>query len=131
METNEKQQIRAIVKLLHGFTSKLIRKITLDITANLIEDTPVDTGWAQSNWVPRFGTEFSKPDGTRESVSKAAQQQGIALIAATYSLDDGFIWITNNVPYIVNLNEGSSKKAPAGYVQAAILRGIQQGVRGL
>ncbi len=34
----------------------------------------------------------------------------------------GRLFLSNNVPYISRLNDGSSGQAPAGFVQAAIAR---------
>jgi hypothetical protein len=106
-----------------------VKKIVLDATANLTEDTPRDLGWARNNWIPEIGPGPDAPAGSREesgiSAAQAAQQQGIAAIAVTYRLGLGIITITNNVPYIVYLNEGSSQQAPAGFVQAAIFRAVQ------
>ncbi len=126
MAASERSQVRVIVKSLTGLAAKAVRVITLDVTANLIEDTPVDTGWAQSNWVPEIGSFFDGTVGTRDNVETGTQQAGAVFVAATYTLDKGFISISNNVPYIVNLNEGSSKRVPAGFVQAAILRAVQE-----
>ena len=126
MAASERSQIRVIVKSLTGLASKAVRVITLDVTANLIEDTPVDTGWARANWVPEIGSFFNGTVGTRDNVETGTQQAGTMLVAATYTIDKGFVSVSNNVPYIVNLNEGSSRRVPAGFVQAAILRAVQE-----
>jgi hypothetical protein len=44
----------------------------------------------------------------------------------TYKLNQGAIFITNNVPYIGNLDAGTSAQAPSGFVRQSILAGIQQ-----
>lgn len=103
---------------------RTIKKLVLDVTANLVGTTPVDTGWARSNWVPSIGTPVEQPTGSKESVSSGAQDQGLAAVAATYTLERGPIWISNNVPYITLLNSGTSQQAPAGFVQAAIRRAV-------
>ncbi len=120
--------IRVVLRGLKGFTERLVRVIVLDATANLIEDTPVDTGWARANWIPSIGAPPSEPAGSREDVSsaRAAQQQGVASIAVGYTLEQGNVSITNNVRYIRPLNEGSSSKAPAMFVQSAIARALNK-----
>ena len=120
-------KVRVIVRSLEGFPTKRVKRIVLNATANLTEDTPRDTGWARNNWIPEIGPGPNEPTGERENpdAAGAAQQQGIAAIAATYKLGMGIITISNNVPYIVFLNEGSSKQAAPGFVQAAILRAVQ------
>lgn len=119
-----------IVSALEDFVALVVRKLVLDIVANLTASpseggTPVDTGWARSNWIPRIGKTFEGTSGTREAVSAGAQESGKAQVL-TYKLDQGPVHITNNVPYIVFLNDGSSKQAPRGFVQAAIERAVSQ-----
>lgn len=77
---------------------------------DLIGATPVLTGLAQSNWQVTLDApaEGIVAIGSRPTVPLPSRQQTI--------------YITNNVPYIEFLNEGSSSKAPAGFVEAAISR---------
>jgi hypothetical protein len=134
------RRIRIVVSALEGFVDRLIRKIVLDVVANLVSPpplggTPVDTGWARANWIPAIGVPRTVPAGTREaaeagSVPLGAQQSGVARVATSYTMSQGRVHITNNVPYIVELNEGSSKQAPSGFVQAAIARAVDRATRG-
>lgn len=132
------RQIRVVVNSLEEFINQLIKKITLDIVANLKRaapegGTPVDTGWARANWIPNIGSPREAPAGTRpelpNSASNSEQQAGEARVAASYRFDQGPIHITNNVPYIVYLNEGSSQQAPAGFVQRAIMKAVTEDIR--
>lgn len=118
--------IRVVLREFRGFTERIVRRIVLDATANLTEDTPVDTGWARANWIPSIGAPPSQPTGSPTDVgaARAAQQQGVAAIAVGYTLEQGNVSITNNVPYIRRLNEGSSGQAPAMFVQSAIARAL-------
>jgi hypothetical protein len=111
---------------------RVVRKITLDVTANLIQTTPVDTGWARANWVPRLGgpstgTAPNPGEGSGVSAASAQQSAGQAAVAARYnSLNNGRVYVSNNVPYIGRLNEGHSAQAPAGFVQAAVKKAVTQ-----
>lgn len=129
----EPGSIRFVLDALTRFTEQHVKVITLDAVANLVEDTPRRTGWARSNWVPSIGTSADL-DGTppADDQSSAAvgqrsaeREAGIAAIVTGYRLSLGRIYITNNVPYIQRLNDGHSKQAPAGFVQAAILRAVR------
>lgn len=130
-------QIRAIVRGLEKFTERAVIKITLDTTANLIETTPVDTGWARANWVPAITQSFDRDLGgvepTSQGATAAAQQQQAAIgrVVTGYTLARGRVFVTNNVPYIVSLNDGSSTKAPSGFVQNAIEKAVTLDIRGL
>lgn len=127
-------QIRIIVGELADFTVKVIKAITLETTSELQKTTPVDVGWARANWVPSIGMPDDSPgdltgDARQKGLSaqRSRQQAGIGRVLAAQTI--GAVFITNNVPYIVKLNQGSSTKAPAAFVQAAISKGVQQAER--
>lgn len=112
---------------------KVVTELSLEITAELIERTPVDTGWARANWVPAIGNRPSdaKDPGSRESRASGApgrgaeQQAAVAALATGgYSLEKGQVFISNGVPYIVFLDQGSSAQAPKGFVKESIMQGI-------
>lgn len=128
-------QIEAIVRAIDGFTSKVTQKVTLDVTANLIETTPVDTGWARANWVPSVGKVFAGPGGkpdrpTREALVVGAEGQQQSSIAgiASYDIKQGSVFVSNNVGYIEDLNSGTSSKAPAAFVQSAIDKAVTKDI---
>lgn len=124
--------IRVIAGALKEFTERQIVKLDLDINANLIEATPVDTGWARANWIPSFGRpsqlegEFLDPDRGDVQQRASKQQEATARVATNYKLEKGNLYATNNVPYIQRLNNGHSRKAPAGFVQQAIAKALLQ-----
>ena len=126
--------IRVVIKAFQDFSTRLVRRIVLDATANLVEDNPTDTGWSRANWVPTIGSPFRGTAGTREEaeagrIDLSARERGIATIATSYTIADGSVSITNNVPYIRFLNEGSSSQAPAMFVQSAIRRALTSASR--
>lgn len=126
------RRVKVVVRDLEKFTERLVQRIALNVVANLQEDTPVDTGWARANWIPQIGAPFSGTAGSREQaeagqLDTATQQVGIAKVATGYRLGPP-IFVTNNVPYIERLNEGSSSQAPAAFVQAAIFRAVRDTV---
>ena len=122
------ERIEQVIGALEDFTEDLIKKIALDVTANLIETTPIDTGWARSNWVPQIGAPFLDPVGSPAAIDPSQQEQGQAAILG-YEIEVGAVFITNNVPYIVRLNEGSSAQAPSGFVQLAIEKAVTEDIR--
>lgn len=127
-------RVQTVVKSLTTFTEKTVVKLTLEAHANLVRapsegGTPVDTGWARANWVPEIGKRFEGTAGNRGSaeqgiIDQAPAQKGIAEVALRYRLKDGPVFVSNNVPYIESLNDGSSKQAPSGFVQSALLEAI-------
>lgn len=104
-------------------------RVALAIVKQLVADTPVDTSQALSNW--RVGTGSTPPaippyyagaqGSTRAASLAAAISAAEAAIAANKSAD--VLVIFNAVPYIRRLNEGSSRQAPAGFIEKAVLAG--------
>lgn len=112
------------MRKLRGSTSASARRLVLRALANLTDDpakggTPIDTEHARSNWVPSIGTPYTGISGSRKSVSYAAQSAGVAAVQR-YRIEQGSLFLANNVPYLAYLDQGSSQQAPAGFVEKAI-----------
>lgn len=126
-------QIDFIIEDLDRFTEKRVVGIGLGVVANLREDTPRDTSWARSNWIGSKGSPApplpeprGKPSAGDVAAARAAQAAG-ELAMASYKLEQGSLFATNNVPYIIPLNNGSSKQAGAGFVERAVERAVREG----
>lgn len=127
--------INVVIRGLRAGTERIVQALSLEVTANLKKapsegGTPVDTGWARVNWVPTIGSPFSGTAGTRKqaesgSIDRSTSAAGEASLLG-YKLARGQVFISNNVPYIGFLNNGSSKQAPRGFVQRAIQRAIDR-----
>ena len=92
---------------------------------DLIDETPVRTGYAQSNWLVAVGSIPEGTAGSRDAVDYSAQQEGFRTIRA-YKPSQGELIIYNNVSYIEQLNNGSSSQAPAGFVDDIFDRATKQ-----
>lgn len=123
-------ETRQVINALNRAIEQLAIRLTTNITAELIEVTPRDTGWAASNWIPSLNTPFTEnsqitnPTQGQVSTARIEQQAGLAQVLA-YRLPLGNLFIVNNVPYILPLNNGSSQQAPAMFIQQGIARGIR------
>ena len=113
-------QTDRIVKNLRTVIRDIIKEMSLNITSDLILQTPVDTGWAKSNWLPSIGEPIELPVGSKDAIDPLAQEVGSAEVAINYELESGSIFISNNVPYVPLLNEGHSPFAPAGFIDKII-----------
>lgn len=91
-----------------------VRAVALKVDKELAATTPVDTGRARANWLPSLNT----PD-TR--TVEPNQKPEIGPVLSAYKIQDTIL-ISNNLPYIQRLNDGWSKRAPAGFVESAIAR---------
>lgn len=110
--------------------SDLATGTALTIVGDLAIKTPVDTSKAISNWQvalgnPPAGTispHYPGSDGSTFSASAGETLAKAKLVLRTKKPGDS-IYITNNLPYIKKLNDGSSKQEPAGFAERAILLG--------
>lgn len=90
------------------------KRVGLDLFGRIVRKTPVDTGRARASW------NISLKQAER-SVQPAAQHTYPIPQVGVVSMKPGdTIWISNNLPYIVKLEEGHSKQAPAGMVALSI-----------
>lgn len=101
--------------------SRLQRAVALAVDQAVVTATPVDEGTARANWQVSIGGPAS---GVVETLGTSPQpaisRNSIAIQKSTPGKD---IHLTNNLPYIVPLNEGHSKQAPAGFVETAVAAG--------
>lgn len=93
--------------------------ITLDIFDRLILASPVDKGRFRSGWSTSLDTPstFMPAEGLG---SYQVPDASTALSPIKSGKPFQMIWITNNLPYGVALNEGHSKQAPSGFVDIAV-----------
>lgn len=108
-------------------SGKLLRETALRILTQVVQSTPVDTGRARGNWQVTVDSPVSSEITRLDKVGGSTVASGQANMASARS--GNTIYISNNVPYIGRLNEGSSSQAPAGFVELAIRTAIA-GVRG-
>ena len=106
--------------------SDLAAFVALEVTAELVEVTPVDTSKAISNWQIGLGspvTEEREPyyfgkKGSTELISgEAAIMKARAILKNKKPGEK--IYLSNNASYIRDLDEGSSMQEPAGFVKRA------------
>jgi hypothetical protein len=104
--------------------TKVRKRVSFDIFAGVIKTTPVDTGRARFGWAmtDQLPSSFVPPPGDyRKQKPKAAGQ------AAAFADPFGVTVIANNVPYIVALEFGHSRKEPNGMVRVT-LAAVEAGV---
>lgn len=131
------RNIRRTARRIQSNATKVNRKVALAVLQAVVVATPVDTGRARSNWntsliVPDKSTRDAYSPGAGGSTggpnAAAAIASGRSTIASARS-ERTPIWISNNLPYIGRLNEGSSAQAPANFIEQAVAAG-RAAVRG-
>lgn len=103
-----------------GVEMKLvIQKISMEAFKRIIYRTPVDTGRARANW----GCTIGKPrTGVQvESTDKSGSTTTAAMVATVQQFNgDGSTFLVNNLPYIHELENGSSTQSPQGMVSVTM-----------
>lgn len=114
-------QAAAVGDAARAAVEQIAKSLVLHIDANLRRNpaaggTPVDTGHARANWLPGVSM---PPRVVAAGTDTATHDAGIAAVLA-YTLSDGPLYESNNVPYMRRLNQGYSPQANAGFIEAAI-----------
>lgn len=123
-------RLESIAGKIETGANEIKKDVARGIIKDLIPATPVDTSRALSNWIasngaahkysilPHVSGHFGSTRGTSMS---AALADAMAVIEKA---KPGVpIFITNNLLYIRALNAGSSRQAPAGFVERSALIG--------
>lgn len=122
--------LEAKAKAIDAAASKTAVNVAIAMVKHLAYNTPVDTSQALSNWVvsldnPYRGTVGAHVPGMFGSTHAPSAEATIA--QAIYVLANKKpgqpIYITNNLDYIVALNQGTISKQPGSFVEAALLIG--------
>ena|ERR1035437_484490 len=131
---------------LDSFAKQTVKDAALSIMSDLVQVTPVDVGTALSNWQLTLDTPAEHVLTAYEPALRGRNVKGVwthrvdpaltaqanvapTLDAAKVVLAERqkgqLVFITNNLPYIRKLNDGSSDQAPAGFVDRAVILGNQ------
>ncbi len=111
-------RIKGRAKAIPDRSDQIVREVALAADRTLVLNTPVDTGRARANWQVTLGTPAA---GTVDETTRGQTPRNAAVIAQYKGgTPNAAIFNTNNLPYIVPLNNGHSKQQPAGFVERAV-----------
>lgn len=122
-----------IAARVEGNVERAVKDCAGAVLRSVVENTPVDTGTARSNWTPELDRAFEglfparvpgKAGSTAEANAAVTVEAGMPTIEAFDIGKNGSIHITNNAPHIRPLNDGHSTQAPAGFVRIAVMEGL-------
>lgn len=123
-----KPNAKTIIIALMDFTKKESIRLALNIHGRLVEETPKDTGWAASNWIPQIGSRFASTVGTPEELDTSNQAIGVTQLMQ-WNLSSGPAYLSNNVEYIQALNAGHSQQAPKMFVEKIVQSEVEAAKR--
>jgi hypothetical protein len=95
------------------------KKISMAVLRGLVLNTPVDTGRARGNWDVTIDVQQFENSELLDKSGGQAIARGQEVVNAINRLGS-VIFIQNNVPYILSLEHGSSKQAPAGMLKLTL-----------
>lgn len=113
-------------------SNQAVQRAALEAVYYLVYQTPVDTSQALSNWQIGLGQRVELPRApyfpgvngdTRNASAAAAIAEAEAILAGRKPGQT--VFISNALPYISALNNGSSTQNPGGFVEAAALLGAK------
>lgn len=84
----------------------------------IIDGTPIKTGWARGNWQTSVGEAMTNVLPVRPASEAKTELAAIA----DEALADQTLVLANNAPHIVRLEYGWSAQAPEGMFRLAILK---------
>lgn len=109
-------QLNAFVSGTEKKVERTVRAVKLELFRSVILDTPVDTGRARGNW------QATLDNPATEEIENESMSVALAGVAANLGKVNDVSFLANNLPYIEELEDGSSKQAPAGMVRRNMAR---------
>ena len=98
----------------------LFKKVCFDLSNSIIMDTSVLSGRARGNWQPDIN---SIQNDVLEIEDKSGNATVAKVASQTNNLKIGqYFTLTNNLPYILRLEYGWSKKSPNGMLGINVMR---------
>jgi len=118
------KEINQLARTIQTNVVTLHRQVSVDVVDYVAQATPIDTGQASGNWKTTINSPSSVwdqgPSGG-PSVSMAAVRAALATLGEGQT-----VHIVNNVPYIGNLNDGTSTQAPHNFVEIAAMSALNK-----
>ncbi len=113
-------QIKEFENMTAEKSELLFKKVCFDLSNSIIMDTAVDKGTARGNWQPDIN---SIQNDVLEIEDKSGNATVAKVASQTNNLKLGqYFTLTNNLPYILRLEYGWSKKSPQGMLGINVMR---------
>lgn len=93
-------------------------KIAFDVLRQIVQRCPVDTGRAKSSFYCSEGSPVYAETDQIDKSGNPSLERGAKVFDGRKQFPVYFI--TNALPYISELNRGSSKQAPSGFIESSI-----------
>lgn len=127
------KRLDRIAVQVEGNVERAVKDCAGAVLRSVVEATPVDTGFARSNWTPELDRAFEglfparvpgEKGSTAEATAAATVEAGLPTIEAFDIKTNESVYVSNGAPHISALNDGHSRQAPADFVRLAVLDGL-------
>jgi len=110
--------IDAFVKKAGKRLDAFLQTFTFDLYLDIVEGTPVDTGFLRSNWIP------SLDSPTKANVGAAGGQPNLtyASVAISQAKFGQSVYLSNNASYAAHVEYGTSRMRGRAMVRTALAR---------
>jgi hypothetical protein len=119
-------RVREISVELDKSVDKVIKEVASIVGDTVRERTPIDKGVARDNWRTALNSPIKEAEYLHDGESRREWTRQVPIskkVVGDYKKGD-IIYITNNVDYMEKLNAGSSRQAPANFIDHAISAGL-------
>ena len=96
----------------------ITQKIGIEILRRVVMKSPVKSGRFRGNWSVAIGSPDTSVKNTTDKPGQATIAAGTLVITGLSEVQA--IYLTNNLPYALRLENGWSQQAPAGVVAVTI-----------
>lgn len=119
------QALKRFAKKVDLDAGTLTKRVAFEVFARVVEKTPVDTGRARAAWTIAIGAPDLRivPEGQYDKSMASAIAKANAVLGSYGTTGRTVllpIYIANNLPYIDELENGSSQQAPQGMVALSL-----------
>lgn len=121
------KRLNKVADMVEAAPSRVAAAFTFALVDELVDRTPVDTSKALSNWLvslndPVLVDMDAYYEGIHGSTASASKAEVLAFANTILGRKKPGqqLYLSNSAPYIRDLNNGTSKQAPAGFVQQTI-----------
>lgn len=93
--------------------NEVIEAVAIELYNRITDKNPVLSGLSRANWNVAANT-------PNLAVSNRTSKRNITSVRGLRKGKDNVVWITNNLEYVYELEQGSSSKAPQGMVAISL-----------
>ena len=120
------QRMRTVATKVTPNTERAVQEVAIQALVGVVFATPVLFGRARGNWQVGLGVTKRERLDRLDTDGGPTKDAGVAEITG-FSLEaHGFIVLSNNMPYILRLNDGYSTQAPAMFIESAVDAAVRQ-----